>query len=159
MPIFKRLIQLPYPPDKDLKTAGGDRYKQSTFAKLADVNVLSKDVNDQKAYTLALSAAANNSGTPLSISTKKGVVKITTTNTGTLTIYLSTTSTSELLVADVDKYFVCATITCGTAGVVAYAMANPITTNNQITFQLIQTGTATAWGTCYLNYNIVKIGD
>lgn len=156
MPVFKRLVQNPSFPDKDIKAAGSARYKQSTFARLTDTNALARDLNDQILYTLPLTAAAT--GTQ-AITTKKGIVKITTTNTGTLTITLTTTSTSELLVADADNYFVCATVSCGTTGVVAYAMAKPIATNNQIVFTLVQTGTATAWGTCYLNYQIVKIGD
>ena len=156
MAIFKRLVQNPSSPDKDIKAAGKDRYKQSAFARLTDTNALSRDANDQILYTLPLTAAAT--GTQ-AITTKKGIVKITTTNTGTLTITLTTTSTSELLVADADNYFVQATVSCGTSLVFAYAMAKPITTNNQIVFTLVQTGTATAWGTCYLNYQIIKIGD
>ena len=154
--VFKRLIQNPSSPDKDLKAAGTARYKQSTFARLADNNALAKDLNDQKLYTLALGSGATGSQ---AITTKKGIVKITSTNTGTLTVTLTTTSTSELLVADVDNYYVQATISCATSGVVAYAMGKPISTNNQIAFSLVQTGTATAWGTCYLHYAICKIGD
>ena len=156
MAIFKRLIQNPSSPDKDLKAAGSARYKQATFARLTDTNALARDMNDQKLYTLALVAAAT--GTQ-AITTKKGIVKITTTNTGTLTITLTTTSSTELLAVDADNYYVQATVSCGTSGVVAYAMAKPITTDNQIVFTLVQTGTATAWGTCYLNFAICKIGD
>ena len=133
MPVFKRLVQNPSSPDVDIKAAGTSRYKQSTFARLTDINALSKDLNDQKAYTLALVAAAT--GTQ-AITSKKGVIKITTTNTGTLTITLTTTSTSELLAADADNYYVQATVSCGTSGVVAYAMCKPITVDNQIVFTL-----------------------
>jgi len=162
MAVFKRLVQNPSSPDKDIKAAGSARYKQSAFARLTDTNALSRDLNDQILYTLPLTDA--DTGTQ-AITTRKGVVKITTTNNGPLTITLTTTSTSELLVADADNYFVQATVSCGTSGVLAYAMAKPIFHNNQIVFTLVQTGGATAWenatpwDTVYLNYEIVKIGD
>lgn len=156
--VFKRLIQTPSSPDKNLKALSAPaKYKQSEFARLADINATNKDNNDQKLYTLPLVAAAT--GTQ-AITTKKGVIKITSTSTtGNLVITLTTASTSELLVADADNYYVQATVSCGTAGVLAYAMAKPIAVNNQIVFVIQQTGTATAWGTCYLNYAICKIGD
>lgn len=156
MAIFKRLIQNPASPEVSLKKlSGSDKYKQSTFARLADVNDLSKDVNDQKAYTLALTAAAT--GTQV-ITTKKGVIKITTTNTGTLTITLNTTSTSELLLADVDKYYVQLSVATATA-VTPVTWVVPIAADNNIAVKIAQPGTTTAWSTVYLNYNIVKIGD
>ena len=158
MAIFKRLIQNPSSPDKDIKAAGSSRYKQSTFARLTDTNALARDMNDQKLYSQTSVGSATTF--TQAITTKKGIVKLSgSTATGALTITLTTSSTSELLVADADNYFVQATVSCGTSGVVAYAMAKPITTDNQIVFTLVQTGTATAWGTCYLNFAICKIGD
>lgn len=155
MPIFKRLIQNPTSPDIDLKAAGNSRYKESTFARLADTNALSKDLNDQKLYTLALTSGAT--GTQI-ITTKKGVIKITSTNTGTLTITLNTTSTSELLLADVDKYYVQVSVATATA-VTPVTWVVPIAADNNIAVKIAQPSTTTAWGTVYLNYNIVKIGD
>jgi hypothetical protein len=151
MPVFKRLVQNPSSPDKDIKAAGAARYKQSTFARLADTNALSRDANDQIAYTLALTAAAT--GTQ-AITTKKGVVKITTSNTGTLTITLTS---SEFLLIDVDKYFVQATVSH--ASVNAIATFGPITADGSMTVRISQNATTTAWTTVYLNYQIVKIGD
>lgn len=156
MAIFKRLIQNPGSPDKDIKAAGSSRYKQSTFARLTDTNALARDVNDQKAYTLALGSGATGTQT---ITSKKGVVKITSTNTGTLTITLNTTSTSELLLADVDKYFVQVTIATATALITPVAFVVPIAADNNIAINIAQPGTTTPWGTVYLNYQIVKIGD
>jgi hypothetical protein len=69
MAIFKRLIQNPSSPDKDIKAAGAARYKQSTFARLTDTNALSRDINDAIAYTLPLTAAATGTQT---VTTKKG---------------------------------------------------------------------------------------
>lgn len=160
MPVFKRLIQNPSSPEKSVKALSAPaKYKQSTFARLADLNDLSKDANDQKLYNNTASAGSSTTFTQ-AITTKKGIVKIAgSTATTALTITLTTASTSELLVADADNYYVQATVSCGTSGVVAYAMAKPITVNNQLVFTLVQTGTATAWGTVYLNYQIVKIGD
>lgn len=155
MAIFKRLVQNPSSPDKDIKAAGSARYKQSTFAKLTDTNALSRDINDQILYTLPLTAAATGTQT---ITTKKGIVKITTTNTGTLTITLNTTSTTELLLADVDKYFVQVTVATATA-VTPVTWVVPIAADNNIAVKIAQPGTTTAWGTVYLNYQIVKTGD
>lgn len=155
MPVFKRLVQNPSSPDKDIKAAGSARYKQATFARLTDTNALSRDLNDQILYTLPLVAGAIGSQT---VTTKKGIVKITTTNTGTLTITLNTTSTSELLVADVDKYFVQVSVATATA-VTPVVWAVPIVADNNISIKIAQPGTTAQWGTVYLNYQIVKIGD
>jgi hypothetical protein len=155
MAIFKRLVQNPSSPDKDIKAAGTARYKQSTFARLTDTNALSRDLNDQILYTLPLTAGASGTQT---ITTRKGIVKITTTNTGTLTITLNTTSTTELLLADVDKYFVQVTVATATA-VTPVTWVVPIAADNNIAVKIAQPGTTTAWGTVYLNYQIVKIGD
>jgi hypothetical protein len=151
MPVFKRLVQNPSSPDKDIKAAGADRYKQATFARLTDTNALSRDLNDQILYTLPLTAAAT--GTQ-AITTKKGTVKITTSNTGTLTITLTN---SELLLVDVDKYFVQATV--AHASINAIATFGPITADGSMTVRISQNATTTAWTTVYLNYQIVKIGD
>jgi hypothetical protein len=151
MAALKRLIQNPSSPDKNIKAAGAARYKQSTFARLSDTNALSRDLNDQIAYTLALTAAAT--GTQ-AITTKKGVVKITTSNTGALTITLSN---SELLLADVDKYFV--QVSVAHASIDALATVAPITADGSIDVRIAQLSGTTAWTTVYLNYEIVKIGD
>jgi len=151
MAALKRLIQNPSSPDKNIKAAGAARYKQSTFARLSDTNALSRDLNDQILYTLALTAAAT--GTQ-AITTKKGVVKITTSNTGTLTITLSD---SELLLADVDKYFV--QVSVAHASINSIATIAPITANGSIAVRIAQLSGTTAWTTVYLNYQIVKIGD
>jgi hypothetical protein len=155
MAIFKRLVQNPSSPDKDIKTAGAARYKQSTFARLTDTNALSRDLNDQTAYTLALASGAT--GTQI-ITSKKGIIKITSSNTGTLTITLNTTSTTELLLADVDKYYIQVTVATATA-VTPSVWVIPITADNNIAVKIAQPGTTTAWSTVYLNYQIVKIGD
>jgi len=151
MAIFKRLVQNPSSPDKDIKTAGAARYKQSTFARLTDTNALSRDANDQIAYTLALTAAAT--GTQ-AITTKKGVIKITTSNTGALTITLTN---SEFLLADVDKYFVQVGVSHPTVN--AGAIVVPITADGSMAVRIAQFSGTTAWTTVYLTYNIVKIGD
>ena len=151
MAALKRLIQNPSSPDKNIKAAGAARYKQSTFARLSDTNALSRDLNDQILYTLALTAAAT--GTQ-AITTKKGVVKITTSNTGTLTITLSD---SELLLADVDKYFV--QVGVAHASINSIATIAPITADGSIAVRIAQLSGTTAWTTVYLNYEIVKIGD
>ena len=151
MGTLKRLIQNPSSPDKNIKAAGAARYKQSTFARLSDTNALSRDLNDQILYTLALTAAAT--GTQ-AITTKKGVVKITTSNTGALTITLSN---SELLLADVDKYFV--QVSVAHASINSIATIAPITADGSIAVRIAQLSGTTAWTTVYLNYEIVKIGD
>jgi len=151
MAALKRLIQNPSSPDKNIKAAGAARYKQSTFARLSDTNALSRDLNDQILYTLALTAAAT--GTQ-AITTKKGVVKITTSNTGALTITLSD---SELLLADVDKYFV--QVSVAHASINSIATIAPITADGSIAVRIAQLSGTTAWTTVYLNYEIVKIGD
>lgn len=159
MPVFTRLIQTATSPEKSLKALSSPaKYNQATFARLADVNDLAKDQNDQKLYSITSAGSATTF--TQAITSKRGVVKISgSTSTGSLTVTLTTASTSELLIADADNYFVQATVTCGTTNLVAYAMAKPIGTDNQIAFTLVQTGTAIAWGTVYLNYTIVKIGD
>ena len=151
MAALKRLIQNPSSPDKNIKAAGAARYKQSTFARLSDTNALSRDLNDQILYTLALTAAAT--GTQ-AITTKKGVVKITTSNTGALTITLSD---SELLLADVDKYFV--QVSVAHASINSIATIAPITADGSIAVRIAQLSGTVAWTTVYLNYQIVKIGD
>lgn len=152
MPVFKRLIQTASSPEKSLKALSAPaKYKQATFARLADVNELSKSVNDQKAYTLALTAAAT--GTQ-AITTKSGVIKITTTNTGALTITLSN---SEILLADVDNYYV--QVTAAHPTINAITTVVPITADGGIAIRIAQLSGTTAWSTLYLHYEIVKIGD
>lgn len=151
MPIFKRLVQTPSSPDKDIKAAGAARYKQATFARLSDTNALSRNLNDQIAYTLALTAGAT--GTQ-AITTRKGVVKITTSNTGTLTITLSN---SELLLVDTDKYFV--QVSVAHASINSIATVAPITADGSIAVRIAQLSGTIAWTAVYLNYQIVKIGD
>ena len=152
MPVLKRLIQNPSSPEKSLKAlSGAAKYKGATFARLADVNDLSRDANDQIAYTLALGSAAAGSQ---AITTKKGIVKITTSNTGALTITLTN---SELLLADVDKYFV--QVSVGHATINAVATVVPIAADGSIAVRIAQLSGAVAWTTVYLNYQIVKIGD
>jgi len=150
MAIFKRLVQNPSSPDKDIKAAGKDRYRQSTFARLTDTNALSRDLNDQIAYTTALSTNA----ATVAITTKKGVIKITGSSTATITITLTN---SELLLADTDKYFVQATVAHPTINAVATVV--PIAADGSIAIKLTQITTTTAWTTVYLSYQIVKIGD
>lgn len=155
MPVFKRLIQNPYPTDRDLKLAGGDRYKQSTFAKLADVNALAKDQNDQKLYSLDLATTA--AGT-VAITTKRGVVKLTNGSTSSATITLTLTN-SELLAADVDKYFIQATIASSTSLTTPSVRVVPVTAGQ---FQIVvSVASAINWSavTLYINYTAVKIGD
>jgi len=153
MAIFKRLVQNPSSPDKDIKAAGAARYKQSTFARLADINAATRSDNDQIAYTLALGAGASGSQP---ISTKKGVVKITTSGSAaTLTISLTN---SELLLVDTDKYFVQATVAHATLTV--YVSAVPIAADGTISFKINQVGGPAAWTTpVFLNFSINKIGD
>jgi hypothetical protein len=152
MSVFKRLIQSASSPEKTLKALSAPaKYKQSTFARLSNVNELSKDINDQKAYTLALGSAAT--GTQ-AITTKKGVVKVTTSNTGALTITLSN---SEILLADVDKYYVQVSASHPTINTVTTSL--PISADGSIAVRIAQLTGTTAWTTMYLNYEIVKIGD
>lgn len=152
MAVLKRLVQTPSSPDKTLKAlTGAAKYKASTFARLADVNELSRSDNDQVAYTLALTAAAT--GTQ-AITSKKGIIKVTTSNTGALTITLTN---SELLLADVDKYFVLTTVAHPTIN--ANATVVPIAADGSIAIRIAQLSGTTAWTTVYINYEIVKIGD
>lgn len=152
MAILKRLIQNPSSPNKNLKILSNiSKSKQSTFARLSDVNALSISNNDTIAYTLALTAAAT--GTQ-AITSKKGVIKITTSNTGALTITLTN---SEILLADVDKYFVSATVSHPTLNAVATAV--PIAADGSMAIRIAQITGTTAWTTVYLTYTIVKIGD
>lgn len=155
MPVFTRLIQTASSPEKSLKALSAPaKYNQATFARLADVNELAKDQNDQALYTLALGASTT--GTQ-AISTKRGVVKATTSGSSTsLTITLSN---SELLSSDVDKYFVQATVASSTSFSPCIRVV-PMSINNSIDIVITPaSGSSTAWGTVYLNYTIVKIGD
>jgi hypothetical protein len=154
MAVFKRNIQNPSSPDKDIKAAGAARYKQSTFARLADINAATRSDNDQIAYTLALGSSQTGS---IPISTKKGVVKITSTYTATASIIVSLTN-SELLLADTDKYFVQATVSHATK--LVYVTAVPIAADGIIAFKISQVGTPLeAFSTVFLNFSIYKIGD
>ena len=156
MPIFKRLVQNPSSPDKDIKAAGAARYKQATFARLADINALSRDANDQIAYTLDLVAATSGS---VAITTKKGVIKVSTTGTSAL-LTISLTN-SEFASADAEKYFVLTSIS--SAAAVSYATrAIPMTSaigEGKMNIAISQPS-STTWGSpVYLSYQIVKIGD
>lgn len=157
MAIFKRLIQNPASPEKSLKAlTGAAKYKGATFARLADVNDLSRDANDQKAYTLDLVAATSGS---IAITTKKGIVKVTTSGTSAL-LTISLTN-SEFASADAEKYFVLTSVSSATA--VSYATrAIPMTSaiGEGIMNIAISQPTSTTWGNpVYLSYQIVKIGD
>ena len=154
MAIFKRLIQTPSSPEKSLKAlSGADKYKGQTFARLADVNDLSKDVNDQKAYTL--DAATGIVGTQ-AITTKKGVIKIINASTSSTTFTL-TVSNSELLVADIDKYFVQVNVASATVMSPSIRIV-PMTANGNMNI-VISIPTGLAMNTLYVHYNIVKIDN
>ena len=157
MAIFRRLIQTPASPEKSLKALTGTaKYKAATFARLADINDLSRDVNDQKAYTLDLVAATSGS---IAVSTKKGVIKVITSGTAALlTISLLN---SEFASADAEKYFILTSTSSATA--ISYATrAIPMTSGiGEGTLNIaISQPTSTTWGNpVYLSYQIVKIGD
>lgn len=154
MAIFKRLVQNPSSPDKDIKAAGSARYKQSTFARLTDTNALSRDLNDQIVYSVdaAITAAAS-----VAITTKKGIVKVTNASTSSTTLTLTLTNT-ELLAADVDKYFIQANVGSATSMVTSIKIV-PVTAGQ---FGIVVTTTAAVnWSTnpTYISYSIVKAGD
>lgn len=159
MAIFKRLIQNPSSPDKDIKaTSGPAKYKQSTFARLTDTNALSRDVFDQKLYTVDLAAGF---GATVPILSKRGVVKISnaTTSGAQLTISLSN---SELLAVDVDKYWIQGTVATATSTILPVVRVVPISADGSITFNIkTASGGSIDWSTnpVYLHYQIVKIGD
>jgi len=156
MPVFTRLIQTASSPEKSLKALSAPaKYNQSTFARLADVNDLSKDQNDQALYSLDLATTAAGS---VAITTKKGVVKLTNGSTSSATITLTLTN-SELLAADVDKYFIQATIATSTSLTTPCIRVVPVTAGQ---FQIVVTvASAINWSTVtlYINYAMVKIGD
>ena len=157
MAIFKRLIQTPSSPEKSLKAlSGADKYKGATFARLADINDLSKDINDQKAYTAACGAT---SAASVAVTTKKGVIKVTSSATSAL-LTISLTN-SEFASIDAEKYFVQISIASATA--VSYATrAIPMTSaiGEGIMNIAISQPTSTTWpAAVYLSYQIVKIGD
>lgn len=156
MPIFKRLIQSAVSPEKSLKALSApSKYNQSTFARLADLNDLSKDVNDQKAYTGDCGAT---SAATVAITTKKGVIKVTSSATSAL-LTISVTN-SEFASADAEKYYVCISLSSAT-NVIYTSRAIPMTSaigEGKMNIAIAQP-TSTTWGTIYLNYQIVKIGD
>lgn len=152
MAVFKRNIQNPSSPDKDIKAAGKDRYRQSTFARLTDLNAATRADNDQIAYAVTTAAGAGS----VAISTKKGVVKVTSAGSeATLTVSLTN---SELLLIDTEKYFVQATVAHAT--LIVYVSAVPIAANGIISFKINQVGGPASWSTpVFLNFSIYKIGD
>jgi len=155
MAIFKRLIQNPSSPDKDIKTAGAARYKQSTFARLTDTNALSRDLADQKLYSVDAATAATAS---VAITTKKAVVKVTNASTSSTTLTITLTN-SELLLADKDNYFVQATVASATTFSPSIRVV-PIAADGSIVI-VISAPSAINWSTnpTYLNVQIGKIGD
>jgi len=156
MAIFKRLIQNPSSPDKDIKAAGAARYKQSSFARLTDTNALSRDIFDQKLYSVDAGGATSQTAS-VAITSKKGVVKITNAHTGATSFTLTLTNT-ELLAADVDNYFMQVTVGSATTMVPSVKII-PVTAGQ---FGIVITTTVSInWATnpTYVNYQIVKIGD
>lgn len=156
MAFFKRLIQSPSSPEKSLKLLSGiAKYKSATFARLADVNNLSRDTNDQKLYTLSVNGT---SGTQ-AIASKKGIVKITNASSTGATSFTLTLTNSELLAADVDDYFICATV--GTATTLTTGPSVKIIPITAGQFGIVITTNSIDWSAnpTYVYYNIVKIGD
>ena len=156
MAIFKRLIQNPSSPEKSLKAlTGAAKYKAATFARLADVNDLARNGNDQIAYTGACGAT---SAASVAVSTKRGIIKVTSSATSAL-LTISLTN-SELASAGAEKYHILTSISSATA--ISYATrAIPMTSGigEGILNIAISQPTSTTWGTIYLSYQIVKIGD
>jgi hypothetical protein len=155
MAIFKRLIQNPSSPDKDIKAAGKDRYKQSTFARLTDTNALSRDLADQKLYSVDAATLATAS---VAITTKKSVIKITNGSTSSTTMTVTLTN-SELLLADKDNFFVQTSIASATSALYSVRIV-PIAADGSIVI-VVAVPTAINWSTnpTYLNVQIGKIGD
>jgi hypothetical protein len=155
MPIFRRLIQNPSSPEKSLKAlTGAAKYKGATFARLADLNDLARSVDDQIVYTLDTATTA--AGT-VAITTKKGIVKVTNASTSSTTLTLTLTN-SELAVADVDKYFIQATIASATSFTPSVKIV-PVTEGQ---FGIVVAApSAINWATnpTYVYYNIVRTGD
>jgi hypothetical protein len=85
MAIFKRLVQNPSSPDKDIKAAGAARYKQATFGRLSDINALSRDLNDQKLYTADATGLVTAAYTG-AIAATTGVLTVTSVTAGTVSI-------------------------------------------------------------------------
>jgi len=156
MAIFKRLIQTPASPEKSLKAlTGAAKYKAATFARLADVNDLSRDVNDQKLYSVD---AATNATASVAITTKKSIIKVSNASTSSTTLTITLTN-SELLLADKDNFFV----QCNVASATTFSPSIrivPIAADGSIVI-VISVPSAINWSTnpTYLNVNIVKIGD
>lgn len=155
MAIFRRLIQNPTSPELSLKAlTGAAKYKGATFVRLAELNDLSKSENDQKAYTL--DAATTAAGT-VAITTKKGVIKVTNASTSSTTLTLTLTNT-ELIAADVDKYFIQVNLASVTS-IISSVRIIPVTAGQ---FGIVFTATsAINWATnpTYVIFNIVRTGD
>jgi hypothetical protein len=157
MAIFKRLVQNPSSPDKDIKAAGKDRYRQSTFARLSDTNALSRDLNDQKLYSVDAGGATSQTAS-VAITTKKGIVKITNAHTGATTFTLTLTN-SELLAADVDNYFIQVNVGTATTTTTGPSVKIIPVTAGQFGIVIITNSINWATNPTYVYYNIVKVGD
>lgn len=155
MAIFRRLIQNPSSPEKSLKAlTGAAKYKGATFARLADINDVSRSDNDQIVYSVD---AATTAAATVAITTKKGIIKVTNASTSSTTLTLTLTN-SELLAADVDKYFIQANVGTATAAVPSVKIV-PVTAGQ---FGIVITTTsAINWATnpTYVSFNIVRTGD
>ena len=155
MAIFRRLIQNPSSPEKSLKAlTGAAKNKGATFARLADINDISRSDNDQIVYTVDAATAAT---ATVAITTKKGIVKVTNASTSSTTLTLTLTN-SELVVADVDKYFIQANVGTATSMIPSIKII-PVTAGQ---FGIVITTTvAINWATnpTYISYNIVRTGD
>jgi hypothetical protein len=155
MAIFRRLIQNPSSPDTSLKTLTGPaKYKAATFARLSDVNELSRSENDTLVYSVD---AATTAAASVAITTKKGIIKVTNASTSSTTLTLTLTN-SELVAADVDKYFIQASVGTATSMVPSIKIV-PVTAGQ---FGIVITTTsAINWATnpTYVTFNIVRTGD
>lgn len=155
MAIFRRLIQNPTSPEKSLKAlTGSAKYKGATFARLADLNDLARSVDDAISYSVD---AATTAAASVAITTKKGIIKVTNASTSSTTLTLTLTN-SELLAADVDKYFIQANIGSATTFTPSVKIV-PVTAGQ---FGIvIAAPSAINWSTnpTYVSFNIVRTGD
>jgi len=146
---LRRLIINPKSPDRALQIAYSEA--ESALARLAHVNLLSKDIMDIKHYE----ADFNNTNTiVIPINSKKGIIDIVNADATATSLFIWLTN--KEIEYDHDKFYMQLSIYCNNSSVTPIIMSRGFQPN-ELLIEIKNLSAAANWSKCYAYYDLVKI--
>ena len=146
---LRRLIINPKSPDRALQIAYSEA--ESALARLAHVNLLSKDIMDIKHYEADFDGG--NSIT-LPIDSKKGIIDIENADATATSLYIWLKN--KEIEYDHDKFYMQLSIYCNNSSITPIIMSRGFDPT-MLLIEIKNLSAAANWGLCYAYYELVKI--